>query len=223
MAQRRRDAQRRREAGDVVGQRDRGQLHRLPLGVALHVGEGQARVRAGHHVGGGARRHGAAIAEPAQLAVDEVGPDGAQRLIVDPQPLGDAHPVVRRHHIDSRDELMHQFPPARVREVDRDAALPPVQRLEALTLVGQDGAALPVRIPAQRLHLDHVRAQVAQQDAGVGQRDDLRELQDPHPCQGTRALWSITAGHVERPCPLSQGTPYRPLPHRLAGAVRLRR
>ena len=64
-------------------------------------------------------------------------------------------------------------------EVHRQAALAYVQGLKVLALVRDNRARVAAVFTIERLHLDHVRAEVRQRDPGKRAGDDLRELKDP--------------------------------------------
>ena len=108
-----------------------------------------------------------ALAEARDRAMDEPRIDRPGARVVDAEPRRDAGPErFDRHVAPAQQALGHLL--ARVgREVERDAALVAVGRVEVDAAVAVAGMVVPARIAdAGLLDLDHVRAQLAQHHGG---------------------------------------------------------
>ena len=128
----------------------------------------------------------ALFAEAGVLPVDQVRLDRPQRVIVDADPFRDAQPKVDQHDIDISNQTVNRVSAALVLEIEDQAALTAVQRLEPLPLPRDHRAGVADRLTARRLDLDHVSPEVRQVDAADRCRNDLRELQHANAGQRSR-------------------------------------
>ena len=109
-------------------------------------------------------------------------------LVAHAQAIHDAGTRVLDDHVGAGGEAQRQLAARIGLEVHHDAALVAVHGQEQGTLAARPNvvervAALPV--PCRRLHLDHVRAHVAQQLRGPGALHVLGEVEDADPGQRT--------------------------------------
>ena len=161
VVERRGQPDRRRQSRREVPDHQRRPDRRAIL-VDLRGESDAAAVGLRHHVRGGLVRVRPVTIEAADLGVDQVRPDRPQRLVVDAEPLRDARTVVDQHHIELGQQPVHHLATRLLLQVQFDAALSAVHRLEDLGVAGSDGVEIAERLPARRLHLDHVRPEVGE-------------------------------------------------------------
>ena len=176
------DAHRQRDAGREVRHRHTG-AHRCAVLAGLLAHHHRAAVGFGDDVAAGQVGPRPGKAEPADLGVDQVRPQGGQGLVAEPQPLRHARPVVVHHHVEARNDAVQQRPPLDGCEVDNEAALAAVEVLEDLALPRRDRAGVAERIALRPFDLHHVRAEVGEVHAGVGAGVDDREVQYANPVE----------------------------------------
>ena len=105
-------------------------------------------------------RAGLAVARDGR--VDEARMPPGERRVVEAELLEHSGPVVLHQHVGHRGEALHRLAAGRLLQVDDDAALAPVDRVEA-GAVGADAARhAPGRVAGRGLDLDHVGPHVAQ-------------------------------------------------------------
>ena len=161
---------------------------RHPVLVDLPLGRHQTAVRLRHDVRAGACRIRAGLAEAGDARVDQVRPRLAQARVVDAQPLGHAVAVVAQHDVEVRHDPPHEVTRTIGLEVDREAALAAVERLEVLTFVRDYRGGVAPILAARRLDLDHRRTQIGEVHPGHRPGDDLRELEHTDAAQRPRGL-----------------------------------
>ena len=122
--------------------------------------------------------------------IDELGTDGHDAFVIEPEPVHHAGPKVLHEDIALPREIERHRLSGRVFQVDGDALLVAVEPDE-------EGAArrLPVLVePAhvvagdRVLDLDDRRPQVGKLLGREGSRDDAREIEDLHALQGRRCV-----------------------------------
>ena len=158
-------------AGGVVGDGG-GEALGFAVGAEFAIAGDEAGVGGGGDIGGAGAGHGAAGAEAGEVAVDQAGVDGAECLVVDAEACGNAGAVVDGDHIELGEDVVEQRAALLGGEIDCEAALTSVERLEALAFAGDDGAGVAIRIAGERFDLDDVRAEVREQDAVEGHGND---------------------------------------------------
>jgi len=127
----------------------------------------------------------AALAEAADLAVDDAGADGRDRLVVEPEPLERPRLEVGDDHVGALAETPRKL------EIEADLQVESDRALVAIRCVMVRGATLRVggREPAarvvagRRLDLDHIRAQVAQGHRDERAREHAGEVDDGDPLE----------------------------------------
>ena len=145
----------------------------------------QGRARRASHVGESAHHLGRLVQqvapfvgsgkEPLDAAVEQSRPDPLHGLEAETHALQHFGAVVVDDHVGRAQEARERVPATRRLEVQGDAALVAVEGQE-IPLVA---AAEPGLVAAARaLHLDDVRAQRGEDEAGGGTGDDVAELQD---------------------------------------------
>ncbi len=143
-------------------------------------------------------------AEPGDGHVDDprVGP--GHGVVVQPEPGQPVGLEVLQHDVGPRGQLVGETQVGVVLEVQRDR---PLVAVDAEVVGGdvatggrQPGAGV---VSTGTFHLDHLRAHVAQQHAGVGAGQDAGEVGDQQPVQGTGGVpwglpgWSVCLdGHL---------------------------
>ncbi|CUI69575.1 Uncharacterised protein [Achromobacter xylosoxidans] len=186
MAQRRQDADRRVHARHDVGDAD-AHLHRRAVGLA-----GQAHDAAhalDQEVIACAPGVGAGLAEAGDRAIHQAGIALAQAGIVQSMPGQSADLVVFHQHIGPGQQAVQQRAPVLGGDVDGDRALVAIGaevvgalvRVAAILAdnVGRPPFARIIALPGL-LHLDHVRAQIAQQLGGAGTGQNARKVKNAH-------------------------------------------
>ena len=129
----------------------------------------------------------AAFAEGAEIAIDQLRLLGGQLSRSEPVPRHDAGPQVLDHRVRPiEDEPLQACDFLGVPEIDRDAALAPVQRM-----IGRGGAIPERRAPAARviaavriLDLDHLGAEFGEDEPRIGRGYAVPYLDDRDPRQG---------------------------------------
>ena len=152
---------------------------RVALARALVEQAGEARDQGGEALEGRLR---ARRPEAREVAVDEVGADPHQVGVADAELLGLAGAEVVHHHVGGGDEAGDDLAPGGRLEVDGEVPLAAVAGLEQ---VGH-GAHLVAR---QRLDLDHVGAEVAQQLGAVGRREEAAEVEHAQTFRARGRRW----------------------------------
>ena len=175
--ERRADAHREDDAGGKVD--DAGALHELGAAefVALDLGGHHSAVGLRDDVGAGPAGVAAMAAEAGVLRPDQILAVAAQRLVVHAEAGRRTVAHVRDDDVEGRDEALDQALSVLVLEVDGDAALPSIERVERLVLPGDRAAPPPRGSAVERLDLHDIRAEVGERDAAEGSRDDLREFE----------------------------------------------
>jgi hypothetical protein len=159
-------------------------VHRPGHRLEQQVLAGPPRVRAGFPVAGDRHVHQPRVDRP-------------QRRVVDAQARRHARTVVLQEHVGAAGQLEEDLVSLGGLEVQRDAALVAVERQERgvdAVAGGAAGGGVPLPLAGDRLHLDHVGAQVAQ--AHRRERPGHRDRQVEHAVAGQH----FPAG---RPRPLS--------------------
>src|SRR5690606_19153897 len=82
-------------------------------------------------------------------------------------------------------ERAHDRLPLGLSQIDRDAALVAAERAPPEARVAVEMTPAPEGIAAERLDLDHLGAEVAEDHRGEGTGGELAELHDPEPGEGT--------------------------------------
>ncbi len=113
-----------------------------------------------------------AVLEAARVAVDEVGLDRAQAVVVDAEAHRRVVPHVVLDHVGGRDELVQDRHRGGVLEVHRDAAL-------ASVAAHRDVRAHPVEV-VQRVDLDDLGAEVGEHHRAPRSRDREAEIDHAH-------------------------------------------
>ena len=182
------DRGRRVHAGHQVGSGD-AHLLRPAAGqvVALPGDAHDAAHGLGDQVVAGAVRIGPRLAEAGDRAIDQARIDFAERGIVETEFGEPADLVVLDQDIRALDKPPHHRLPLGRGEVEGDRALPPVGRHVVGGVVGglgaggiaQEGWPPGARIVADKgpLDLDHVGAEIGQQLARPGAREDAAEVE----------------------------------------------
>ncbi|GAO24159.1 hypothetical protein ALISP_3979 [Alicycliphilus sp. B1] len=138
-----------------------------------------AAQRLAHAVEAHAVAHGLAGAEGVGGHEDDVGPDGAQALVVQPQALERARRHVGDDHVGARDQLAHDVAALGAGEVQRQGALVAVELQEHRPLAalgdGHDVAVLPA---FHAVDADDLGPVVGQQGRAVGPRDEAAEIEN---------------------------------------------
>jgi hypothetical protein len=178
---------------------ERGQDRDHPVGRGAHVhdrGAGAERLaaRAGHEgeAGGHLRelveegpRLRRAGEEALEGQVDDAGMHAREHVVAQAEALDGAVGEVVDDHVRARDQAQEEGPAVRrALQIDRDRALVAVQEVE----VGRGARRHAPRLVALAgsLHLDHVGAQVGQEQPRRRARDDVAELEDAHACERKR-------------------------------------
>ena len=145
-------------------------------GQAHRACEGLDQVVVGREV---AARTASSVAR--DRARDDARVDLLQRLEVDPEPLGHSRTEVVHDDVRGLGEAEERPVAPVVLEVERDASLVAVQRVEvrALAADAATGHAPREVWPLGRLDLDDVRAEVAQEQRAVGAGQHVREVEHP--------------------------------------------
>ena len=129
------------------------------------------------------------------LDVDEVLAQPSQRLVVDAEALRHAGAGVDHEDVEARREAAQRFARCLLTQVEDDAALAAVERVEELALVRREAGEPPRRIAARRLDLHHFRAEVGEVLGAVGPDDVRAHLEHAHALQGAR----FELGHARTP------------------------
>ena len=111
------------------------------------------------------------------VAVYDLRVDGGERLVVYPQLRRNVRPRVHHHHVHVWNHPLDDTRRVRAGQVQRQAALPPVQRHIRLRLARDELQRQPPRLPLDRLHLDDVRPHIGEHHPPERACDYLRELQ----------------------------------------------
>ena len=171
------------QRGHLVAERRRHEVgHAERGGVQPRVaGEGLDDVVVGREVGGTA-----VAAEAVRLAVDEPGSGRRDVLVGEAEPrIGSGRRLVTNTSLRSSSAQERLLAPL-VLQVEPDRPLVPVQvEGDARQLLVRPAAHAPAGVAAVGLDLHHVGAEVAQHLRGVGPHDHGREVQHPHPVEGT--------------------------------------
>ena len=118
------------------------------------------------------------VLEAAGVAVDEIGLDRAQALVVDAEAYRGVVAHVVLHDVGRRHQLVQDRHRVGVLEVHGDAALAPVA-------AHRDVRAHPVEV-VQRVDLDHVGTEVGEHHRAPRPRDRQPEVEHAHPGQWRR-------------------------------------
>ena len=110
-------------------------------------------------------------------AVDEPRVLLAQALVADPEAVHHAGPEGLEHHVGVERHAQERVAPPRVLEVDADGALAAVERVEGRRV----GAHVVTR--ARVLDLDHVGAEVGEQQRAEPAGEQASEVEDAQPFQ----------------------------------------
>ncbi len=165
------------------------QLLRRAVLVHLGFGRHDAAVSLGHDVAAGALGVRPCLAEARDVGVDQPWVQRGEAGVSDVQPFGDACTVVHQDDVESRDDPVDQGLPVRVREVDRQAALAAIERLEVLALVWDYGSAVTAVFAARRFDFHHIGAHIGERNARKWPGDDLRKLE--HADARERTRWRV--------------------------------
>ena len=114
------------------------------------------------------------------MAVDEVGIDRPQRLVVETQLAGGGHPQVVVHHVGPRHQGLEGGTGGRRLEVERHATLAPLAG-------GEDPLHVAHLVARGRLHLDHVGSEVGQQHGAEGPGEEVPQIEDAQALRGASA------------------------------------
>ena len=182
--QRRQDALAQHDRAHLVGHALR-HTHRL-IGSGGSRGDHQAAARLPAAVERRQRRVRPVRTIPRSRAVYDHRIDLFQRLIAHVQPLRDALPVILYEHVRRLDQFVDDLAALGRLEIDSDAALVAVVRLEVgVATSGQGGGESrsschrAARVSVQRLYLDYVRTHVAHHSRG--HRAELPHSPVQHP------------------------------------------
>ena len=147
--------------------------HGDPHGAAVGVAVDRHRTahRRQREVGGQVVGVRAGLAERGDGHVDDVRAHGAQRVEAQPEAVHHARAGVLEHEVDGGRQRQEVGATGRLVEVEHDAALAAVVRLEAQTgelvrLTVDDGRLVARRRAARRLDLDHVGTEAGQDERG---------------------------------------------------------
>ena len=183
-----------------VAQRRAIHGRRLPPRVELPLTGNQPRERGRHGVDRPVAREGPVGAPTGELAVDDVGAQLPELLVVDAQPPRQPVAVVHGDDVEGGNQAMHEGSPGLLLEIDHDASLVAVERLKPFRLAGHHRTPEAMRISLRTFHLHDVGAEVGEDAAEERRGDDLRELQDPYAVE-----WAVrhgnpprVAGHIRR-------------------------
>ncbi len=141
------------------------------LGDGVVAGIAAARPVRPEHAGGGEH---------------QAGVDLREHVVADAQLLHRAGAEVLGHGIDLRRDPQHHLPALRSRQIEAEAALVAVERLEVggvAVHVPAEGAA---GIAARLLDLEHIRTQVRQQQRAESPLLEAGEVEDADTIQRTR-------------------------------------
>ena len=146
---------------------------------AARLGRHEARQRLGEDVVARPPAARPVGAEGRDRAVDQPGVELARHLPAEAQALGDARPHVRDEHVGAGDQVAHHGLGLGAAEVEAHGALVAVGLGVVAAAPGPAGDALVVAPLVARgpLHLDHVRAQVAQVHGGQRAGEVVRDVQ----------------------------------------------
>ena len=171
-----------------------------PVVALISVDRGEARHRLCRRAVGRIGRVGAGDPVAGERSEDHARVDAAQRLQRDAPLVEHAGAEVFRHNVELRREPPEQIAPGLRVEVERDAALVQVHRVEQPLGVERVLRASPVGDPVrharpdgapdiralERLDLHHLRAEQCQQLGRKRARPGLRERQHPHAVERSR-------------------------------------
>jgi hypothetical protein len=115
--------------------------------------------------------------------VDEARVELRERLLAEAEPLHRAGLEVLAEDVGAGDELEHDLAAARILGVDGDALLVAVEEGEEARAGAHE---LPRVVAAERLDLDHLGAEVAEDDPAGRPHHHVRELD--HPQAGERQV-----------------------------------
>ena len=115
--------------------------------------------------------------ETIERTVDDVRAQLAHGIVIEAETLHGAGAKVFRDHVGTGQQTLHDVPPARRLDVHREASLVAIEGDEE----SGAGACQVTRVVAgDRLHLDHVCAEVRQDHAAARPHDHVHELDHPH-------------------------------------------
>ena len=188
LAERGEDGGRRVHAGHQVGSGDANLLRPAARQVVALAGDAHDAAHGlRDQIVAGAVRVGPRLAEAGDRAVDQAGVHFLERGVIEAV-LGEAaHLVVLDQHIRALDQPLHHRLPLGRGEVERDRALPPVGRHVVGGIVGglaaariaQEGRPPAARVVAHArpFDLDHIGAEIGQQLACPGARQDAAQVE----------------------------------------------
>ena len=117
-------------------------------------------------------------AECRVLAVDERRVAGGERVIVQPQPFGDAGTIVDDDDVRASRQLLGDHTALLAAEVEGDAALAAINAQEAAALVRSDRGRVAPGIALGPFDFDDVCPHIGEHHGGVRPRDVLCEVDD---------------------------------------------
>jgi hypothetical protein len=159
-----------------------------------------AAERLGHRGEPGTPRHRARLAVRRDPRDDELRVDPGQRRRVEAPPVERAGAEVLQQRVGAREQREDGVAALRLLEVQRDRALAAVDGAEQHR--GVPGVQAPVAelvAGARSLDLDDLGAEVGEQAARRRRGDEVAELDDPQPGEGTVAVEVAHAGSPALP------------------------
>ena len=106
------------------------------------------------------RRAGLAVAR--DRGVDDARVQGVQRAVIETQPAQGAGAIILDEHVRARRQPPQYVRTAGSLQIDHDAALSAIDRIEGRTVAAARAGHAARRVALRRLDLDHVGAHVAQ-------------------------------------------------------------
>src|SRR5262249_53574070 len=132
----------------------------------------------------------AVLSETRDGAVHQARIERIQSVVVDAEALHHPGTVVLQHHVDLARGAAEQLLSLELAQIEREAQLVAIEGAELMTvavrfLPGDAKLAERIADPGT-LDLDHLRAQVGEQQARIRARDELAELEDLDAFERTR-------------------------------------
>ena len=121
----------------------------------------------------------AALSEPADRYVDQVGLDATEHVLAYAHSLDGSRAKVLNEHVRARHELLQQLATSLALQIEGDGALIAVRRQVDRRKPGAVSSKAPREVALlRRLDLDHVGALVAEEHGRGGPRDHRRDVYD---------------------------------------------
>ena len=164
----------------------RGARAQRPTGRSGHIGQ------APHHLGDLVQRRAVLIGtgeKPLGRTGDQARIARLEAVRAEPEALQGSRPIVLDHHVGGIDQPPRQDQAVGGLQIETDAALVAVEHREE---AGAGAQQSPGRIAADRLDLDHLRAEIPQDDADRRPHDHMGELDHLDP--GQREVFGFGQG-----------------------------